>query len=115
MRYRVHGTSRTTGAQSTLLVEAKNHEAARALASQRLVVGRVEPEGGLAEPEIFERPEKSDIEQLAEAVEPGNREAAGARNAVASKRRSRRRLVALSILILVLAVLLLAIWSKSRV
>ena len=113
MRYRVHGTSRTTGAQSTLLVEAKNHEAARALASQRLVVGQVEPEGGLAEPEIFERPEKSDMEQLIEAVGPGNREPAHDRNAASPKMRLRRRLF-LCTLVIVFAILVLAIWLKLR-
>jgi len=54
MRYHVHGISRTTGKQTTLLVNAKHHEAAHAIASRQLLVSEVLPEGGLAEPEVFD-------------------------------------------------------------
>ena len=54
MRYRVHGISRTTGKETTLLVNAKHHEAAHAIASRQVLVSEVIPEGGLAEPEVFD-------------------------------------------------------------
>ncbi|HEY8748906.1 MAG TPA: hypothetical protein VIM11_13075 [Tepidisphaeraceae bacterium] len=55
MRYHVHGISRNTGLQTTLVVDAKHHEAAEAIAQRQLVVSEVVPVGGLAEPEIFDR------------------------------------------------------------
>jgi hypothetical protein len=55
MRYRVHGISRTTGKETTLLVNAKHHEAAHAIGSRQLFVSDVLPEGGLPEPEVFDR------------------------------------------------------------
>src|SRR5579871_4348210 len=54
MRYLVTGVSRTTGRETTLVVNAKHHEAAEAIAQQHLIVSSVTPEGGLSEPEPFD-------------------------------------------------------------
>ena len=54
MRYHVHGQSRTTGKQTTLVINAKHHEAAHAIAQRELIVSQVVPEGGLTEPEVFD-------------------------------------------------------------
>ena len=55
MRYRVHGISRMTGMEATVIVEAKHHDAAEAIAQRQMIVAEVTPEGGLEEPEIFDR------------------------------------------------------------
>jgi hypothetical protein len=55
MRFHVHGISRSTGVQTTLVVDAKHHEAAEAIAQRQLIVSEVVPEGGLAEPGVFDR------------------------------------------------------------
>ena len=108
MRYRVHGTSRSTGAPATLRVEAKNHEAARAIAAQHLVVAQVEPEGGLAEPEIFERPEELRLEDLVEATESQGK-------SLSKSGAKYRRIIAIGLAFIgALAIVLLAMWFRAR-
>jgi hypothetical protein len=70
MRYRVHGISRNTGAETTLIVTAKHHEAAEAIAQRQLVVSEVVPEGGLAEPEVFDRNAADGILSIPESPAP---------------------------------------------
>ena len=60
MRYHVRGISRATGKETTLVVNAKHHEAAEAIARREMNVSEVVPEGGLAEPEIFDPREFDD-------------------------------------------------------
>jgi hypothetical protein len=110
MRYRVHGTSRSTGAPATLRVEAKNHDAARAIAARHLVVAQVEPEGGLAEPEIFERPEKAGLEELIAAVQPDGQNRDDTEGRPRPKSRAQRQVLLAIVLVLALAAVLLAIW-----
>jgi hypothetical protein len=78
MRYRVHGISRNTGAATTLIVTAKHHEAAEAIAQRQLVVSEIVPEGGLAEPEIFDRNAADGILPIPKSAVPAQApEAAG--------------------------------------
>ena len=61
MRYRVRGIHLSTGKETVLVVNAKHHEAAEAVARREMTVHEVVPEGGLAEPEdfVWERPRES--------------------------------------------------------
>ena len=68
MRYRVRGMHLGTGKETVVVVEAKHHEAAEAVARRQMTVYEVTPEGGLAEPGDveWERPKEPDA--LASAV-----------------------------------------------
>ena len=112
MRYRVHGVSRSTGAEAILVVEAKDHEAAAAVALRHLIVKRVEPEGGLAEPEAFVPPAKEGLDDLASAVQSQATGGADAPNRAAA--RPWRWLVAVACLVAVVLIALVVMWSRKR-
>jgi hypothetical protein len=112
MRYRVQGVSRSTGAKAMILVQAKDHDAARTIANRQLIVESVEPEGGLAEPEVFERPEREGLEELTAAVQMQAKEPAGARAKRSGMKWSIITLVA-GILVTMIAVLL-ALWIRRN-
>src|SRR5882724_8030542 len=109
MRYRVHGIHRGTGAETILVVEAKHHEAAEAIAQRQMIVSQVIPEGGLAEPGVFDWERPKDPNDLASAV---------AQAAADGKNQSQRptpaprwRLLALIITATIAAAALLGWWK----
>jgi hypothetical protein len=111
MRYHVRGISRTNGRETTLVVEAKHHEAAKAIATRQLIVSEVVPEGGLTEPEAFD-PRSLDAPQIEDPAEALAR-AVNSRPATPTPSRPRRRdqrnliFISLAILLAILVVVLI--------
>jgi hypothetical protein len=89
------------------VIQAKDHEAARAIATRHLIVHQVEPEGGLSEPDIFEPTER--LSELEAAIQSRGKTAT---SATRSSRKNRIWLILLWIGAALTAVAFV-IWSRG--
>lgn len=100
MRYRVRGINLETGLETVVVVEAKHHEAAEAVARRQMTVYEVTPEGGLMEPGDFEWKPPEQRDELASAVA---QKASGEVKRPAPRRRPSASAVAIGITLLIVA------------